>query len=97
MAGGTKSGLNGMPRDPVLDPRLRRALSRLSGTTLVLDEETVTVNASGEISAIPESVSFQLAEDAFRPRPAPQLASQALSLGSAADSQGILASQIFGG
>ncbi len=86
-----------MPRDPGQDTRTRRALSRLSGTTLVLDETTVTVNALGQVSAIPESASFQLAEDAFRPRPAPQLSSQALSLGSAADSQGILASQIFGG
>jgi hypothetical protein len=114
VAGGSKTGLNGISRNPHADARLRRGLARAGQTNLLTSGTGTYINSVGEIEVQLSDDSLILVTDfglqvnaaaagtvitgdVFSPRPAPQLPSQALALGSAADSQGILASQIFGG
>ncbi len=48
---GTTTGLGGLQRDPKQDVRTRRALAKLGGTTLVIDNESITVNDDGRMQA----------------------------------------------
>lgn len=49
MAGGSFTGLNGVPRDPRADARIRRALARLGQTNWLVSGSGVYLNASGQI------------------------------------------------
>lgn len=46
---GTTSGLGGLPRDPRQDVRTRRALAKLGGTALTIDNATVTLDDNGRL------------------------------------------------
>ena len=49
MAGGSPTGLNGMPRDPRADQRIRRALARLGQTDWLVSGNGTYLNQSGQI------------------------------------------------
>ncbi len=113
MAGGSFTGLNGVPRDPHADARIRRALSRLGQTKWFVSGSGVYLNASGQIEVqladdsliivsatglmVNEAAAGSvIAQNAFQKHATPQLPAVAL-IGYTADSQNILAGQIFGG
>ncbi len=52
MAGGTRTGLNGIPRDPRQDARTRRALARLSGTALEVPPSGLVINDQGQLDIL---------------------------------------------